>query len=82
MISAALEGKLDEVEFKQHPVFGFQVPQSCPTIPSEILNPRATWPNPEDYDKQAKALANSFVTNFDQFKDFASVEILSGAPKV
>lgn len=82
MISAALEGKLDEVEFKQHPIFGFQVPQSCSNVPSEILNPRATWPNPENYDKQANELANSFVKNFDQFKDFASVEILLGAPKV
>jgi len=82
MISAALEGNLDQVEYSKHPVFGFQVPQSCPNVPSEILNPRATWPVPEKYDEQAHDLAMSFVKNFDQFKDYASDEILSGAPKV
>jgi phosphoenolpyruvate carboxykinase (ATP) len=27
-------------------------PQSCPNVPSEILNPRNTWENPELYDEK------------------------------
>ncbi len=82
MISAALDGELEKVTFVSHPVFGFQVPQSCPEVPSEILNPRATWPNAGNYDKQAQELAYSFIKNFEQFSEFASADILAGAPKV
>lgn len=80
MITAALEGKLDSVEFKSHRYFGFDVPQTCPEVPSEVLNPRKTWKNPEDYDLQASKLAKSFIENFKQFEDYASEDILKGAP--
>jgi phosphoenolpyruvate carboxykinase (ATP) len=80
MISAALEGKLDQIIYIQHPIFGFEVPQSCEHVPSEVLNPRNTWKDPEAYDKQAEKLANAFVKNFEKFKDFASEDILKGAP--
>lgn len=80
MITAALEGKLEQVSFENHPIFGFQMPKTCEGVPSEILNPRNTWKNPEDYDHQAKDLAESFVRNFEQFKDYATPDILEGAP--
>ncbi|SHO60310.1 phosphoenolpyruvate carboxykinase (ATP) [Algoriphagus zhangzhouensis] len=80
MITAALEGKLNDVEFKTHQVFGVQVPQSCPSVPSEVLNPRTTWSDPSEYDKQAHELALAFVKNFNQFMSFASDDILKGAP--
>lgn len=82
MISAALEGKLDLAPFRTDENFGFQVPVICPNVPSEVLNPRNTWSNPEDYDKQAKELAQAFIKNFDKYKDFATEDILSGAPRV
>ncbi|WP_236032943.1 phosphoenolpyruvate carboxykinase (ATP) [Algoriphagus pacificus] len=80
MISAALEDKLEQVSFEKHPIFGFQMPKTCEGVPSEILNPRNTWKNPEDYDLQAKDLAESFVKNFEQFKDYATPDIMEGAP--
>lgn len=80
MITAALEGKLDEVELKTHQIFGVQVPQTCPSVPAEVLNPRSTWSDPSAYDKQAHELALAFVKNFKQFESYASEEILKGAP--
>ncbi|MEP1088246.1 phosphoenolpyruvate carboxykinase (ATP) [Algoriphagus sp.] len=80
MISAALEGKLDHVAYKKHKVFGLEIPQECPNVPSDILNPSLTWSDREAYDKQAKALAEAFKANFEKFKDFASEDILQGAP--
>ncbi|SFB37373.1 phosphoenolpyruvate carboxykinase (ATP) [Algoriphagus aquimarinus] len=80
MITAALEGKLDKVDYKQHPVFGMDVPQDCPNVPSEILNPKTTWEDKEGYDKQARELSAAFKKNFEKFKDFASEDILMGAP--
>ena len=43
MITAALRGELDKVEYKEHPVFGVSFPTSCPNVPAEILDPRGTW---------------------------------------
>ncbi|NVK51133.1 MAG: hypothetical protein HWE09_15280, partial [Cyclobacteriaceae bacterium] len=53
-----------------------------PGVPSDVLNPRNTWNNPEEYDKQAWILAESFINNFKQFEEFASEDILKGAPSI
>lgn len=81
MISSALEGKLDNVEFEQHPIFGLAMPVSCENVPTEVLSPRNTWSDKEAYDKKAQTLAESFKKNFEKFEKQANEEILSGAPK-
>ncbi|WP_019039464.1 phosphoenolpyruvate carboxykinase (ATP) [Psychroflexus tropicus] len=80
MISAALEGKLDHVDYKTHEVFNIAVPMSCPEVPSEVLNPKDTWADKEAYDVKAKTLAKSFRDNFKKFEDYADSEIIKGAP--
>jgi phosphoenolpyruvate carboxykinase (ATP) len=57
MITAALNGELDDVAYENHKVFGIAKPQSCPNVPSEILNPRNTWEDPALYDIKAAELA-------------------------
>lgn len=81
MITAALNGKLEDVQYEKHPIFGMSMPVSCPDVPAEILNPRNTWADKKAYDGKANSLAGSFNKNFSKFKDFANEEILSGAPK-
>jgi len=80
MITAALEGKLNEAEFTKHPVFGVSIPKAVPDVPSEILIPRDTWEDKSAYDKKANGLAKEFIQNFKKFEEFASDEIMSGAP--
>jgi phosphoenolpyruvate carboxykinase (ATP) len=80
MITAALNGDLDNVEYKDHKVFGFAKPQTCPNVPSEILNPRETWTDKELYDQKALELANKFKANFKKFEEFANAEIMAGGP--
>tara|TARA_R110002072_G_scaffold7503_2_gene40868 strand:+ start:661537 stop:663165 length:1629 start_codon:yes stop_codon:yes gene_type:complete len=80
MITAALDGQLDDVNYVKHPIFGLDVPQTCPNVPSEVLNPKETWSNAKAYDIQAKELAASFKENFKKFEAFANDEILGGAP--
>jgi phosphoenolpyruvate carboxykinase (ATP) len=80
MIAAALEGKLADVEFERHPIFNLMMPNTCPNVPSEVLNPKETWKNKKAYDIQAKELSNSFKENFSKFEAYANDEILSGAP--
>ncbi len=82
MISAALEGKLDHVEFEQHTIFGLEMPKECPNVPAEVLCPRDTWEDKEAYDKKAGLLASYFKDNFKKFDDFANDEILKGGPIV
>jgi phosphoenolpyruvate carboxykinase (ATP) len=82
LINAAIEGLLDEVDYKTTPVFGLHTPVSCPDVPSEILFPRNAWENQNEFDAKANELAERFVRNFEQFSNFASEAILNAAPKI
>lgn len=82
MITAAMNGELNKVEYTAHNVFGVLVPQTVPNVPSEILNPRDTWTDKEAYDKKAAELAGLFVKNFEKYADQANEEILAAAPKL
>ncbi|MAT44285.1 MAG: phosphoenolpyruvate carboxykinase (ATP) [Anaerolineaceae bacterium] len=80
MVDALLSGALENVEYKADPVFGVLVPQSCPGVPSDVLNPRTTWANPAAYDEQAQKLATMFKANFAQFADEVPPEVLAAGP--
>lgn len=82
LISAALNGDLDHVEYIQTPFFGLNTPVSCPDVPSELLFPRNAWPDKEMFDQKASELAEKFVKNFEQYADFANDEIKAASPKV
>ncbi|MBV1759215.1 MAG: phosphoenolpyruvate carboxykinase (ATP) [Dethiosulfatibacter sp.] len=69
IVKAAINGDLMKVDYKTDPIFGFEVPESCPGIPIEILNPRNTWHNKEAYDETSRSLAEKFISNFKKFKD-------------
>jgi phosphoenolpyruvate carboxykinase (ATP) len=64
MITSILNGSIEQTEFKMEPVFGLSCPQSLPEVDSELLNPRSSWANTEDYDKQATTLGELFTNNF------------------
>ncbi len=68
MINAALEGKLDDVSYTVDKYFDLKMPNNCPDVPDEILNPRNTWQNKEAYDIKAQELVNSFKKNFKKFE--------------
>lgn len=82
MITAALEGELNNVEYTKHEVFGLEMPTTCPNVPAEVLNPKNTWEDKEAYDAKANHLAEQFIANFAQFEEGANEEIMSAAPKV
>ena len=80
MITAAMNGELDNVAYANHPVFGLAIPQTCPNVPDELLNPKDTWADKNAYDATAEKLAKSFVKNFGQYADNANEEIMAAAP--
>jgi len=82
MITEALTGGLDDVQYTNHDVFGLAMPNSCANVPDELLHPRNTWSDKSFYDQKANELAKKFNDNFKQFEEFANEEILSASPKV
>jgi phosphoenolpyruvate carboxykinase (ATP) len=82
MITAALEGKLDNIETTTDPVFGYDVPVSCPGVPSEVLNARNTWADKEAYDKMAHFLADLYKKNFEKYAAGVAEEIKAAGPKI
>lgn len=80
MITAALNGALDQVEFEKHPVFGMLMPKMCPGVPKELLHPRYTWADRAAYDQAAIKLAEMFIQNFEKYAAGVSEEILQSAP--
>ncbi|MBV6452254.1 MAG: Phosphoenolpyruvate carboxykinase (ATP) [Anaerolineales bacterium] len=82
LLNAALTGKLDKVSYKVDPVFGFEVPTTCPDVPNEVLDPSSSWKDKSEYDAKYKALAQKFIENFKQFADGTPKEWLEAGPKV
>ncbi len=82
MVRAALDGSLAKVETRTDPIFGLEVPTSCPDVPGRFLDPRATWSDPAAYDQQARKLARMFADNFRAYADGVSDLIQAAGPRV
>ena len=75
MVRAALDGQLTDVTFNRDPHFGVSVPNSCPGVPEEVLDPRSTWQDKSAYENTANNLRARFEDNFKQFDDHVSEEV-------
>ena len=74
LLNAALGGEFDDIDLETQPILNLRMPTTCSNVPDEILNPRSTWDNPEDYDQQAKKLREMFRENYLK-KGFAELGI-------
>ncbi len=79
LLSAALNGSLNAVEFRKDPNFGFDVPVSVPGVPDVLLDPRQTWADPAAYDAQARKLVGMFAENFAQYVPYIDDEVKQAA---
>jgi phosphoenolpyruvate carboxykinase (ATP) len=68
MVRAALDGRLAQVATTPDPNFGVLVPQNCPDVPADVLNPKNTWKDKTAYDQTARQVAQMFEKNFKQFE--------------
>lgn len=82
VINAALNGDLDNAEFRKDQYFGFEIPVAIDGVDAEKLNPATSFDSQEAYEKNAKILADKFKENFKKFEEFASEDLLSGGPLV
>ena len=81
MVTAALNGELEKVEYKHDDRFNLEIPVSCPEVPSEILDPKETWADKAAYDEQAKKLAKMFSDNFSKKYPHMPANIAGAGPK-
>lgn len=81
LLNAALDGSLNDAEFRTDPNFGFLVPVAVPGVDSTILDPRETWTNKAEYDATAAKLVDLFVDNFAQFADHVDEGVRNAAPR-
>ena len=82
LLNAALNGNLANVKYNTDPIFGFEVPATCPNVPDEVLNPSSSWGDAKEYDRRYKDLAMRFKQNFGKFTDGTPQEVIDAGPKV
>lgn len=81
MVTAAIEGDLDNVDYELDPIFNIYVPAECPSVPQELLRPIHTWQDKEAYYSKARELAQLFNANIARFGNSIPAEIISAGPK-
>jgi phosphoenolpyruvate carboxykinase (ATP) len=81
LLNAALDGSLNAASFRRDPHFGFEVPVAVNGVDSSILDPRAAWVDPADYDATAAHLVNAFIDNFAQFEAHVDEGVRQSAPQ-
>ncbi|NCQ23033.1 MAG: phosphoenolpyruvate carboxykinase (ATP) [Rhodobacteraceae bacterium CG17_big_fil_post_rev_8_21_14_2_50_63_15] len=79
LLTAALDGSLNDVEFRKDENFGFDVPVAVPGVPEVLLDPRRTWNDAAAYDAQAAKLVQMFADNFAQYVPFIDEDVKAAA---
>jgi len=80
LLNAALDGSLNDAEFRKDRNFGFDVPVSVEGVDNGILDPRSTWADGEEYDRTAQKLVQLFVDNFEPFAAHVDEGVRQAAP--
>jgi phosphoenolpyruvate carboxykinase (ATP) len=79
MVRAILDGTLSTVNKAPDPNFGLLVPQTCPEVPNEVLNPKNTWPDKGAYEQTAREVAKRFESNFQQYEPYVDEQVRKAA---
>ncbi len=79
LLTAALDGSLNDAQFRKDANFGFEVPVSVPGVDDRLLDPRQTWADAAAYDAQAKKLVDMFADNFAQYVPYIDAEVKAAA---
>jgi phosphoenolpyruvate carboxykinase (ATP) len=75
LLRAALDGRLAAAPVRKEANFGLLVPESCPEVPNDVLDPRGTWSDKKAYDETARGLTQRFEANFRAYEPFVGSEI-------
>ncbi|MBO7086221.1 MAG: phosphoenolpyruvate carboxykinase (ATP) [Bacilli bacterium] len=76
IIDAILNGDINNAPTKKIPYFNLEVPTVLNGVATEILDPRDTYANPQDWDTKAQDLAGRFIKNFVKYESNAAGKAL------
>jgi phosphoenolpyruvate carboxykinase (ATP) len=82
LLNAALDGSLNNADFRTDDNFGFEVPVAVPGVNDGILDPRSTWSDTGAYDETAQKLVQLFIENFEQFAEHVDENVREAAPSL
>ncbi|MGB4958736.1 MAG: phosphoenolpyruvate carboxykinase (ATP), partial [Saprospiraceae bacterium] len=82
IIDAIQNNDFANVETVVDPEFGFEIPISCPGVPSELLVPKNTWEDKERYAVVKEKLVKLFQNNFTKFKASVNSDIIAAGPEI
>jgi len=80
LLDAALDGQLQQVEYRKDPLFGFEVPLTCPEVPDKVLRPEDAWSDKKAYRAKYRQLGSLYVENFRKFADDCPEEVRACGP--
>jgi phosphoenolpyruvate carboxykinase (ATP) len=81
MLTAVLNGDLDNVEFRKDKLFNFDIPVTCPNVPDDVLDPANAWHKKDEYWMKYDALVSRYVENFKMFTEGCPEEVVNAGPK-
>ncbi len=81
LLNAALDGSLNDAEFRKDRNFGFEFPVAVNGVDSKILDPREAWADKAEYDATARKLVQQFIDNFEQFEEHVDAGVIDAAPR-
>ena len=81
LLNAALEGRLDDVEYRSDRLFGFEVPVTCPEVPDEVLDPSSSWGDADEYWRRYDGLAARYIDNFKLYAAGCPDEVRAAGPR-
>jgi phosphoenolpyruvate carboxykinase (ATP) len=73
IIDAIVDGSIKHSDYQNLPQFNFAMPSRLDGVQSELLDPRRTWHNLDDYQRYATILINAFQENFKQYQVDADI---------
>jgi phosphoenolpyruvate carboxykinase (ATP) len=82
LLTAALSGELEDVDYREDPIFGFMVPKTAPGVPDEVLVPSSRWPSEDEYWRKYRQLASRFRDNFAKFAPDVPPEVRAAGPRL
>ena len=69
IIDAILDGSIDQIDTHSLPIFNLSVPTALPGVDAQLLDPRNSYQQVDEWHSKAHELASLFVDNFIQYTD-------------
>lgn len=69
IIDSIIDGSIDEVDTIHIPIMNLNVPKALKNVPEDILDPRNTYTDVNEWKEKAKKLAGMYRENFKQYCD-------------